>query len=135
MKNLKSPKKTPFQIGHIKNQYLREYLKNSKQRNLSKNMTEESNIKSFSINKYNEKKNIFGKSTFNKTMIKKKIKPYFYINDINHRINSSHFKIKYKINEAKNKEKKVLKNNHSLKLLKPNCYFNKINLDKISKKI
>ena len=134
IKNIKSPKKTPFQIGHIKSQFLREYINNSKQKNNNENMKEESNIQSFSINKYNEKKKIFGKSSYNNKILIKKYKiPKFYINDVSQRNNYSHFKIKYRKNNINYEERKILKNNCSLKLLKPNCYFNKINLDKISK--
>ena len=100
-------------------------------------MKEESKIKSFSINKYNEKKKIFGKplNMTNSIMIKTNIIKKININDKVNRKNHLHVKIKYDIKDIKNKGKKILHNNRSVKIFKPNCYFNKLNLDKISKKI
>ena len=139
-----TPKKTPFQIHRIKTQLFRDYINISQKKNLSINMKNESNIKSFSINKYNEKKRVFGK----KYNIKKRLFNKDNFNNYKNIINNDDLKIKnnknnnytkIKINSHTNelisKEKKHLKINKSLKVLNPNCYFNKLNLDKISKKV
>ena len=136
--NLNTPKKTPFQITTFKKQYIKEYLDNSRKKNISSEMNDESKIKSFSINKYNEKKKVFGKTKIiNKIFLKKnKVITSDNNNLINRHQSYSNFKIKYEIirnpHEIQKKNKKA---NKSLKILKPNCYFNKLNLDKIRKKI
>ena len=68
-------------------------------------------------------------------MIKKNIIEKLNINDKDNRKKTSHLKTKNIINEYKKKEKRFLHYNNSVKIFKPNCYFNKINLDKVSKKI
>lgn len=128
---LNTPKKTPFQIGHIQIKYYKDYINNSQKKNLSNKLKEESKIQSFSINKYNEKKHVFGKQPMIKNKIITKINkiPKLDYSSIYPRKNSS------VMNSFKNKDKKHLKNNKSLKIFKPNCYFNKINLEKLSKKV
>jgi len=134
---LKIPKKTPFQIGLIKTQYLREYINNSQKNNLNNNIKEESSIQSFSINKYNVRKKVFGKTlSANKKCILRKNK-IFDFNNLSHKNNGSKCKINYqlkKVNNLNKKEKNDFDNN-TLKIVKVNCYFNKLNLNKINKKI
>lgn len=136
IKILKLPKKTPFQIHHIKIQYFKDYINNSREKNRSNNMKEESKIKSFSINKYNEKKRIFGKSINknNKLVLKNNKIAKFYFSNISHKNKSSHNSINYQYNDLNNKEKNELNNNICIKLLKPNNYFNLLNMNKVSKK-
>ena len=134
---LNTPKKTPFQIGHIQIKYYKDYINNSQKKNLSNKLKEESKIQSFSINKYNEKKHVFGKHpmTKNKTITKINKIPKLEYNSIYPRKYCSVIKIRNHMNYFKNKDKKYLENNKSLKIFKPNCYFNKINLEKLSKKV
>ena len=59
--HINTPKKTPFQLSHIKINYFKYFINCSqKNNNLSVKLKEDSIIDSFSINKYNEKKKIFG---------------------------------------------------------------------------
>lgn len=105
-------RQTPFQINHIKNYFLKQYIQFSKKRNSHNFIKDEKSIESFSVNKNGEKIKIFGEN-------------------------------KYTIrNISENKTLKIGKNYRTnyisrdyilkkgFRTVKPNCYYNRINLRK-----
>jgi hypothetical protein len=134
--NFSTPKKTPFQISHIKNQLFRDFINNSQKRNLNNKIKLETSMKSFSINKFNEKKKVFG-SSYNIKRNNSMNSDYFFKfkNKIFIRNNSSiktnqKIRINNHINDLKYKEKKNINIDKSLTIYKQNSHFNKINLVK-----
>ena len=106
-------RQTPFQINHIKNNYLKQYIKFSKKKNIHNYIENEKSIKSYSINKSGQKMQIFGD---NKNIIKhlsgnKTVK----INSISKKYRTCF------ISRAP-----TLKNYFNT--VKPNCYYNRLNL-------
>ena len=134
--NFNTPKKTPFQITHIRNQLFRDFINNSQKRNLNNKIKLETSMKSFSINKFNEKKKVFGSSyNIKKNISMNKDYLYKYKNKKFVRNNSSiksnqKIRIKNHINDLKKKEKKNINIDKSLTIFKQNSHFNKIKLIK-----
>lgn len=113
--NINNQNQTPFQINHIKNNFFKQYIKFSKEKSLHSNIQNEKNIESFSINSSGTKIKIFGKNkslirslSENQTMKTKKRGNDFRISNINR-------------NCVMNKKYYTIK---------PNCYYNRLNLRK-----
>ena len=107
-------RQTPFQINHIKNNFLKQYIKFSKRRNSSNHLYDESSIKSYSINSSGQKIKIFGENNF---MIK---------NLSGSKTNNKNSGIKYRTSHL-SRDSAFKKNFHTVK---PNCYYNRLNLRK-----
>jgi len=133
-----TPKKTPFQITHIRTQLFRDFINNSQKRNLNNKIKLEKSIKSFSINKFNEKKKVFGNSynikgnnSMNNDYLYKYKDRQFNRNNISIKINQK-MRINNHINDLKNKEKKNINIDKSLAIHNINSYFKRIDLVKKS---
>lgn len=134
--NFSTPKKTPFQISHIKNQLFRDFINNSQKRNLNNKIKLETSMKSFSINKFNEKKKVFGNSfnikrnnSMNNDYLYKYRNKKFIRNNSNIKTNQK-IRINNHIKDLKNKEKKNIDIDKSLTIFKQNNHFNKLKLIK-----
>ena len=132
--NFNTPKKTPFQISHIKNQLFRDFINNTQKRNLNNKIKLDTSIKSFSINKFNEKKNVFGNS-FNIKRNNSVNNDYLYkyknkkfVKNNNGLKKNQIIRINNYINDFKNKDKKNIDIDKSLVIFKHNIHFNKIKL-------
>ena len=107
-------RQTPFQIIHIKNNFLKQYIKFNKRRNSYSNLYNENNIKSYSINSSGQKIKIFGD---NKNMVR----------------NLSGNKSLNKNNVIKYRKSYLSKDSgfkKNFQTVKPNCYYNRLNLRK-----
>ena len=113
--NLINQRQTPFQINHIKTNFLKQYIKFSKRRNSSNNLKNNKSLKSYSINSSGQKIKIFGE---NRNMIKNL--------SANKTMNKNRGVIKYRTSYL-SKDSAFKKNFYTVKA---NCYYNRINLRK-----
>ena len=128
-----TPKKTPFQISHIRTQFFKDFINNSQQRNLNNKIKLGASLKSFSINKFNEKKKVFGNSfsikrnnSINNDYLYKYNNKKFIRNYSS--IKKSHqIRINNHINDLKTEEKKNINIDKSMTIFKHN-YSKRINL-------
>ena len=113
--NFNNQRQTPFQINHIKTNFLRQYIKFSKRRNSYNSLKNEKSLKSYSINSSGQKVNIFGE---NKKMLRNLSETKT--------MNKNRSGIKYRTSYL-NKDSAFKKNFYTVKA---NCYYNRINLRK-----
>lgn len=127
--NLINQRQTPFQINHIKNNYVRHYIRYIRKKNSHDYIQNEKNILSFSINSSGQKKKIFGKKhiEFKKAH---KINNYFTPNLTTNKITLN------KVNSCTDFRNKYFCKDFDLtrksNIMKPNCYYNRLNLSKYS---
>lgn len=124
--------KTPFQINHIKNKFLKQYIKFTTKKNSLHYIPNEEDIKSYSINSCGQRIKIFGKAH---TLLRN----LSNTNDLLSLHKTS--KTLNKLSSDKRMRKKYLcksgKDSGGRKycsILKPNCYYNRINLIKYCSK-
>lgn len=108
-------RQTPFQINHIKTNFLKQYIKFSKRRNSSNNLKNNKSLKSYSINSSGQKIKIFGE---NRNMIRNLSETKT--------MNKNRGVIKYRTSYL-SKDSAFKKNFYTVKA---NCYYNRINLRK-----
>ena len=113
--NLINQRQTPFQINHIKTNFLKQYIKFSKRRNSSNNLKNNKSLKSYSINSSGQKIKIFGE---NRNMIRNLSETKT--------MNKNRGVIKYRTSYL-SKDSAFKKNFYTVKA---NCYYNRINLRK-----
>ena len=122
-------KQTPFQINHMKNNFYKNYIRYIRKKNSQDFIENEKSILSFSINSSGQKKKIFGKRhiEFKRTP---KINNYFTPNQTSTRITLN------KVNSCTDLRNKYFCKDFNLtrksNILKPNCYYNRLNLSKYS---
>ena len=122
-------KQTPFQINHTKNNFLKNYIRYIRKKNSQDYIENEKSILSFSINSSGQKKKIFGKKhiEFKKAH---EINNYFTPNPTNRKITLK------KVNSCTDFRNKYFCKDFDLtrksNILKPNCYYNRLNLSKYS---
>ena len=105
-KHFNNQKQTPFQINHIKDNFMKKYISLTKRRNSYTKIKDEKSIKSFSINSSGERKKIFGKN-----------------ND---------FRLFHKSKSLNliNQDGRNIFDRRGFLSVKPNCYYNRLNLKK-----
>ena len=108
-------RQTPFQINHIKTNFLKQYIKFSKRRNSYNNLKNQKSLKSYSINSSGQKIKIFGE---NKNMLRNLSETKT--------MNQNRRGIKYRTSSL-SKDSAFKKNFYTVKA---NCYYNRINLRK-----
>ena len=128
IKKYKKNKQTPFQINHTKSNFLKNYIRYIRKKNSKDYIENEKSILSFSINSCGHKKKIFGKKhiEFKKT---REINNYFTPNQPSritlNKVNScTDFRNKYFC-----KDFDLTRRSNKLR---PNCYYNRLNLSKYS---
>ena len=122
-------KQTPFQINHTKNNFLKNYIRYIRKKNSQDYIENEKCILSFSINSSGQKKKIFGKKhiEFKKAH---EINNYFTPNLTTNKITLN------KVNSCTDFRNKYFCKDFDLtrksNIMKPNCYYNRLNLSKYS---
>lgn len=123
-------RQTPFQINHIKNNYIRRYIRFIRKKNSHDFIENEKNILSFSINSSGQKKKIFGKKRIefrNTRVINKYLTPNQTSRITLNKVSTcTDFRSKYFCKDFDLSRKS--------NILKPNCYYNRLNLSKYSLK-
>ena len=123
-------RQTPFQINHIKHNFFKQYIKYIKRKNVHDYIEDEKSIQSYSINSNGKKKKIFGKKQNeprNSKIIKNYYTPHPASKTTLNRVSScTNFRNKYFCKFFDLTKKSIT--------LKPNCYYNRLNLSKYSLK-
>ena len=123
---------TPFQINHIKNKILKQYIKSSTKKNSIDYIPNEKDIKSYSINTCGQRKKIFGKTHTSLRNLSNG-NDIFSLHKNSQTLSqlSSDKRLRKIFFCKKGKEYSGRK---YCKILKPNCYYNRINLKKYCSK-
>ena len=123
--NQSNKSQTPFQINHNKNSFFKQYIKFTTKKNSINYIPNENSIKSYSINSSGQRKKIFGTTH---TLLRNLSDAGDLL--ILHKTN----KTLSKLSSGRKRTKNCLFKDHcgikNYNILKPNCYYNRINLRK-----